>query len=42
MTKQVATAGVKGSPAGSQQWVHGFTEPIAGVAAAQAAIAAPR
>ena len=26
MTTQVATAGVKDSPAGSQQWVYGFTE----------------
>ena len=72
MTTQVATAGVKDSPAGSQQWVYGLTEgsremrdllggkgagvaemippaccspfrlPIARVAAAQAAIAAPR
>ena len=26
MTTQVATAGVKDSPTGSQQWVYGFTE----------------
>jgi hypothetical protein len=26
MTTQVATAGVKDSRAGSQQWVYGFTE----------------
>ena len=54
MTTQVATVGVKDSPAGSEQWVHRFAEgsppaccppfrlPIARLAAARAAIAGRR